>query len=137
MINVSSGADGGQFHHKNVMHFFSFVGSWGQLRGKQWSVSSGKSYIHCIYFSLTSMGKLGGSWGLFGFLGGSPGAYRGQLYWEKVMFTAFIFLCILGGLIDIGLGIIIETLACPFYIHKMGIWITQALAEMNLNFLYK
>ena len=42
-----------------------------------------------IYISLTSMGKLGGSWGLSGILrgsweflglGGSPGAYRGQFY---------------------------------------------------------
>ena len=55
------------------------------------------SYIHHIYFSLTAMGKLEGSRGLSGVLGGSPGAYRGQFYWEKVM--------------SFGLRIIIETLA--------------------------
>ena len=66
VINVSSGADGGQFHHENVMSAaFNFLlgALGGQLRGRQGAVSSGKSYIHCIYFSLTAMGKLVGSRG--------------------------------------------------------------------------
>ena len=59
VINVSSGADGGQFLHENVMS---------------------TAFIF-----------------LLGALGGIPGAYRGQFYWEKVM--------------SFGLRIIIETLA--------------------------
>ena len=96
VINVSSGTDGGQSHYENVMST-AFLFSWG-LSGAAQGQTRG-SFIRkkcdCIYFSLTAMGKLGGSRGLSGVLGGSrgsPDAYRGQFYWEKVMSTAFIFL---------------------------------------------
>ena len=65
MINVKSGADGGQFHYENVM-YTAFIFLLGALEGRQGAVSTRKSYIHCIYFSLTAMGKLGGSRGLLG-----------------------------------------------------------------------
>ena len=50
------------------------------------------SYIHYIYFSLTAIGKLGGSRGFLVVLEGSPGANGGQFYQEKAMSTASIFL---------------------------------------------
>ena len=65
VINVSSGADGGQFHHENGLStaFIFLLGLSGAAQRQTGAVSSGKSFIHCIYFSLTAMGKLEGSRG--------------------------------------------------------------------------
>ena len=64
----AQGQMGGSFIMKMLcpLHLFFSWGLSGQLRGRQGAVSPGKSYIHCIYFSLTAMGKLGGSRGLSG-----------------------------------------------------------------------
>ena len=96
-MNVSGVAQGqmvGSFIMKKLypLYLFFSLGLSGVAQRQIGAVLSGKSYIHCIYFSLTAMGKLGGSWGLSGALGGSPGAYRGHFYWEKGMSPAYIFL---------------------------------------------
>ena len=61
LSGAAQGQMGGSFT-KKVM-FTAFIFLLRQLRGREGAVSSGKSYIHCIYFSLTAMGKLGGSRG--------------------------------------------------------------------------
>ena len=61
----------------NPLYLFFFQGLSGVAQRQIGAVLSGKSYIHCIYFSLTAMGMLGGS--------------RGQSR-DKGMSTAFIFL---------------------------------------------
>ena len=83
VINVSSGADGGQFHHENGLStaFIFLLGLSGAAQRQTGAVSSGNRYIHCIYFPLTAIGKLWGSRGLSEVLRGSPGGYRGQFYW--------------------------------------------------------
>ena len=40
-----------------------------------------KSYVHCIYFSLTGMGKLGGSWW---FSGAAQGQMGGSFIRKKL-----------------------------------------------------
>ena len=105
-MNVS-GADGGQFHHEKVISTaLIFSGGLSGVAQRQMGGSFiRKCYIHCIYVSLTAIGKfsgfLWGSRGLLGVLGGSPEANGGQFYQEKVMSMAFIFLSIMGGLIEL------------------------------------
>ena len=79
---VSSGADGGQFHHENVMST-AFIFLLGALRGTS-EVDRGKSYILCIYFSLVAMCKLGDSRGLLGFSGSSRGHIGGSFIGKKL-----------------------------------------------------
>ena len=67
-LGGSSGADGGSFIMKKLCPLHSFF-SLGQLRGRQGAVSSGKTYIHCIYFSLIPICKQGVSRVLEGSLG--------------------------------------------------------------------
>ena len=82
VINVSSGADGVQLHHENVIST-AFIFLLLAPGGSSEAVSSGKIYIHCIYFSLTAMGKIRGSRGLSSVLGASPRAYRGAVLLGK------------------------------------------------------
>ena len=72
--------------------------SWGLSGAAQ--RQTGGSFIRKNVISTASI-FLWLPWGLSGVHGGSPGAYRGQFYWEKVISTAFILFRILGGLIDV------------------------------------
>ena len=65
VINVSSGTDGGRFHHENAMStvFIFLLGALGGSSKADGAVSSGKkSYQLHLYF-FDAMGELGGSQG--------------------------------------------------------------------------
>ena len=87
-MNVSGVAQGqmeGSFIMKKSypLYLFFSQGISGVAQRQIGAVSSGKSYIHCIYLSLTAMGKLGGSWWFSGALGGSRGQPRDK--WGAVL----------------------------------------------------
>ena len=91
-LGGSSEEDKGQFHHENVIST-AFIFLMGALRGSSEAVLSRKSYIHCIYFSLTAMGKLGGSQG---FTGAAQGHIGGSFIGKKLCARHIFFFEYLG-----------------------------------------
>ena len=65
----------------NPLYLFFFQGLSGVAQRQIGAVLSGKSYIHCIYFSLTALGELGGS---SRFSGAAQGHIGGSFIGKKL-----------------------------------------------------